>query len=245
MNIYGDRGNVLAVLKRCEWRGIDTEISKISIGQPLHNIYDLYFFGGGQDKEQRAVGEDLVSKKATTLHEAVSEGAALLAICGGYQLLGKFYKPRGEEAIPGAGIFNAQTIAGNRRMVGNCVVRLAEEFKREVQANYNYKKRRDISIIVGFENHSGKTYNNGESLGNALTGFGNNGEDASAGCIVQNAIGCYLHGSLLPKNPHIADFLIAKALKHHYKEPIDLDPLNDSIEWHAHDAAVKRAYLVQ
>lgn len=245
MNIYGDRGNIITVLNRLTWRGLEYTLTEVSIGQPLKNGYDLYFFGGGQDQEQEAVGTDLIGEKGELIHTAVEEGAALLAVCGGYQLLGEYYQPFTSERVPGTGLFSAYTKADKRRMIGNVVVHLSKDVYGKVHAAYPGVKR-VLSTLVGFENHSGKTVlTAGKPIGQVVVGNGNNGEDGEEGCMYKNAIGCYLHGSLLPKNPHLADFLIAQALWHRYKEHIPLELLDDTLEWQAHAYAVKRAHMLQ
>ena len=230
MNIYGDTGNIIALKKRAEWRGIEVEVKNISIGDRIPTLHvgtriDLYFFGGGQDQSQELVAKDL-QKKATVLKEEVERGVPLLAICGGYQLLGEYYQPSSGPKLPGIDIFPAYTIAGDNRMIGNIVI--------SSQDTNNF--------LVGFENHSGKTYlkEGATPLGTVKSGFGNNGEDHTEGCVYQNAIGCYMHGSLLPKNPELADWLLQKALEVKYRKEIKLKPLDDTLENEAHKAAIRR-----
>lgn len=226
MNIYGDRGNVLALAQRCRWRGIEAEVVTLGVGEPLEaGRYDLFFWGGGQDREQVAVAADISGPKGEVLRAEVEAGVPLLAVCGGYQLLGRFYRPHDGPELPGIGLFDAWTIAGNERFIGNIVVD-SDEFGE----------------VVGFENHSGRTYLDPEArpLGRVRVGRGNNGEDGTEGCRYRNAIGCYLHGALLPKNPAIADFLIAAALRRRYGE-VTLSPLDDAVEAAARAAAVQRA----
>lgn len=226
MNIYGDRGNVLALAQRCRWRGIEAEVVTLGVGEPLEaGRYDLFFWGGGQDREQVAVAADISGPKGEVLRAEVEAGVPLLAVCGGYQLLGRFYRPHDGPELPGIGLFDAWTVAGNERFIGNIVVD-SDEFGE----------------VVGFENHSGRTYlgPGARPLGRVRVGRGNNGEDGTEGCRYRNAIGCYLHGALLPKNPAIADFLIAAALRRRYGE-VTLSPLDDTIEAAARAAAVQRA----
>lgn len=226
MNIYGDRGNVLALAQRCRWRGIEAEVVTLGVDEPLEaGRYDLFFWGGGQDREQVAVAADISGPKGEVLRAEVEAGVPLLAVCGGYQLLGRFYRPHDGPELPGIGLFDAWTIAGNERFIGNIVVD-SDEFGE----------------VVGFENHSGRTYlgPGARPLGRVRVGRGNNGEDGTEGCRYRNAIGCYLHGALLPKNPAIADFLIAAALRRRYGE-VTLSPLDDTIEAAARAAAVQRA----
>lgn len=224
MNIYGDTGNITALKKRAEWRGIEVKVKQISIGDSLNSgEVDLYFFGGGQDQSQDQVAKDIESK-AKVIKEDIEKGVPLLSICGGYQLLGEYYAPFSGPKLRGIGIFDAYTEASNDRMIGNIVIE-TEEFGK----------------LVGFENHSGKTYlkEGAKPLGKIISGFGNNGSDKLEGCIYKNAIGCYMHGSLLPKNPELADWLLKKALELKYKEKIELKKLDDEFENNAHQTAIK------
>ena len=240
MNIYGDTGNIIALKKRAEWRGIDVRVKNISVGHKLYTSDvsskpDIYFFGGGQDQQQGLVAEDLVkSGKGKIIKQEVEQGVPLLAICGGYQLLGEYYLPhkgprqgRGSPSaakLPGVGLFPAYTVASDQRMIGNIVI--DSQFGK----------------LPGFENHSGKTYlrAGAKPLGKIIKGFGNNGEDKLEGCIYKNAIGCYMHGSLLPKNPHLADWLLQKALEVKFGKEIELKELDDSLEREAHFSTVQR-----
>ncbi|MBI2337832.1 glutamine amidotransferase [Candidatus Daviesbacteria bacterium] len=226
MNIYGDTGNITALKKRAEWRGIDVEVkiknqkSKIKKGE-----CDLYFFGGGQDQAQELVARDLVvSSKGKSIKSEIERGVPLLSVCGGYQLLGDYYKPHKGPKLIGVGLFPVYTEASYDRMIGNIVVESM------------------FGNLVGFENHSGKTYlkKGAIPLGMVTSGFGNNGKDRSEGCIYKNAIGCYMHGSLLPKNPKLADWLLKKALEVKYSKDVDLEPLDDSLELQTHNIAVKK-----
>ncbi len=226
MNIYGDIGNIIALKKRLEWRGIEVEVrvksqeSRVNKGE-----IDLYFFGGGQDQQQTLVASDLESSgKGRIIKEEVERGVPLLSICGGYQLLGEYYKPHNSQKLPGVGIFPVYTEASHDRMIGNIVI----------DSMFN--------TLVGFENHSGKTYlkKGAIPLGMVKTGFGNNGSDKSEGCIYKNAIGCYMHGSLLPKNPKLADWLLEKALKVKYGKEVKLAVLDDELENKAQQIAVSR-----
>ena len=229
MNIYGDHGNVLTLAMRCKWRGIDAEIEPLELGdriKPGH--YDIFFMGGGQDREQVLVARDLAESKGEDIKREIEDGAAALVICGGYQLFGNFYRPFEGAELPGISVFDAHTVAGNRRCIGNVVAKSALGGKS--------------GTVVGFENHSGKTYL-GEGcvpLGTVTVGYGNNGEDGTEGAIYHGAVGTYLHGSLLPKNPGLADFLIEKGLaRRGNRSP--LAHLDDSLEWRAHAEAIKRA----
>jgi CobQ-like glutamine amidotransferase family enzyme len=235
MNTYGDSGNILALVKRCQWRKISVEIKNISIGGKIPKEVNLIFFGGGQDREQILVAKDL-RKKAKDIKEFVEKNLPLLAVCGGYQLLGKFYKDQDGNVLPGIGLLNIETFAGNRRMIGNVVIksRISDLIP---QINSKFQIPENEIILVGFENHSGKTYlgEGMKPLGKVITGYGNNGEDGLEGCIYKNAIGTYLHGSLLPKNPQLCDLLIKKALKVE-----TLTQINDMIETQAHNYLVER-----
>jgi len=230
LNIYGDRGNILTVLKRCSWRGIETQVDEINEGDFIDpDIYDFYFMGGGQDKQQIVVSKELAGQK-TALSDARDAGAVFLAICGGYQLLGHYYKPNQGAELPGIGLLDAKTIAGDKRFIGNVTIKLNIENINPV-------------TLVGFENHSGLTHleNDTKPLGHILTGNGNNGKDKSEGAVYKNVFGTYLHGSLLPKNPHFTDYLITLALERKYGK-IKLNPLNDETELSAHKKGLNRKY---
>ncbi len=228
MNVYGDRGNVIVLRERCAARGIELEVEELGPGDRLDaNRYDLYFLGGAQDREQRLVARDLAAQKGPALLEAVEAGAVVLAVCGGYQLLGRFYRTAEGEELPGLGLFDAWTVhpgPAARRFIGNVAVGWEE------------------GTLVGFENHGGRTYlgTGARPLGRVLAGFGNNGEDGGEGAVYRNAFGTYLHGPLLPKNPHFADRLIALALARRYGQ-VPLAPLDDALAWAAHRRALRLA----
>ena len=228
LNIYGDRGNVLTLMYRCEKRGINLKVTPIELNEEVDSErFDIYFIGGGQDQQQILVSEDLISNKKNSLIKAIESSAVFLAICGGYQLLGKYYKAFDGSELKGIEALDLFTIAGKRRMIGNVLCKEIESKK----------------TIVGFENHSGKTYL-GESLipfAKIIRGSGNNGEDDFEGVRYKNIFGTYLHGSLLPKNPYLADKIIKLALdRKSYKGSfIDLD---DSLEELAHTKALKFQY---
>ncbi|MBI4553363.1 MAG: glutamine amidotransferase [Candidatus Latescibacteria bacterium] len=228
MSIYGDYGNLLALTNRCHWRGIDAQTALISVGDPLEpGQYDLFLFGGGQDRQQVLVADDLHRGRGKALIESAEAGAVILAICGGYQLLGHYYQPADGPRIPGIGLLDVWTVAGNRRMIGNVII----------ECDWL-----EPDTLVGFENHSGKTYlgKTGEPMGRRVVGCGNNGEDTFEGCRYKNVFGCYLHGPIMPRNPHFADLLIRLALRHRYGD-VPLAPLDDALEWEAHRAALARA----
>ena len=223
MNIYGDRGNILALEQRARWRGIGTTLIRSGLGAAMPDA-DLYFWGGGQDQEQVNVAHDLQGGKGDALKAAVADGAVLLAICGGYQLLGHEYRPHDADPLPGIGLFDLTTVAGPERFIGNVVI------------------DSPIGELVGFENHSGlTTLGPGvRPLGRVRSGRGNNGRDGTEGAMERNAIGCYLHGSLLPKNPVLADWLIERALARRHGA-VSLSPLDDAFENAAHTNALSRA----
>lgn len=242
MDTYGDKGNIITITKRCQWRGIYSKTTGISIDHPLPaDDFDLFFFGGGQDRAQEIVGRDLQSK-TKALKKSIDQGAVLLSICGGYQLLQNYFKTLDGVEIKGIGLFDAHTLGSTTRMIGNLLIDLTSEIAVEVKSGYQATGLLGYqdSKLIGFENHSGKTFMGKglKPLGKVIKGAGNNGEDGTEGAVYKNAFGCYLHGSLLPKNPHFADYLIEKALERRYGK-VKLRPLDDSIEWQAHKAAIK------
>jgi CobQ-like glutamine amidotransferase family enzyme len=225
MNIYGDRGNVLALLNRARGRGIDATCEVIGIGDALDvERYDIFFWGGGQDREQIAVAADLIGEKGAELRRAIETGTPTLAICGGYQLLGHGYKPFDGDLLPGIAALDIHSEAGPTRFIGNVVVDSVE-----------------FGELVGFENHSGLTFlgPSVQPLGKVRVGHGNNGRDGQEGARYRNAIGCYMHGALLPKNPQLTDWLLATALERKGAGP--LPPLDDSLESLAHRYVAQRA----
>lgn len=227
LNLYGDIGNIIALKKRCEWRKIEIEIKSITLAYTENfTDIDLLFLGGGSDREQKIVSDDLKNKKGRNLRTAIEDGLTVLAICGGYQLLGEYYQTLSGNKLEGLGILKAWTIAGNKRMIGNIVIDTNI-------ANKHFK-------IIGFENHSGKTFlEKIDPLGNVIIGNGNNGEDKTEGCIYKNVFGTYLHGPVLPKNPEFADILIETALKRRYGK-VELTLLDDSLEQQAKQSLMKR-----
>jgi lipid II isoglutaminyl synthase (glutamine-hydrolysing) len=229
MSVYGDRGNVLTLVRRAEWRGIAVDVHERSLGDTLDpDDVDLVFFGGGQDREQAVVSPDFLLQKGEAVRQAVEDGAALLSVCGGYQLLGRSYTTVDGQELPGAGLFDIRSVPGPRRHIGNVLI----------ETHLDDQPR----TLVGFENHSGRTFlgRGVRPLGRALVGAGNNGEDGTEGAVYKNAVGCYLHGSLLPKNPWLADRLLAAALSHRLQEYVTLDPLDDQLEEQAHRAVEAR-----
>jgi CobQ-like glutamine amidotransferase family enzyme len=226
MNIYGDRGNVITLTQRCRWRGYGVRVTCVSLGGGLDpGEHDLFFIGGGQDREQILVCEDLSREKGESLRQAIEDGAALLSICGGYQLLGNHFLTYTGEDLPGISLFDVKTVGGETRFIGNVAV--SSELKGVE------------GTLVGFENHSGRTHLGPgcRPLGKVIRGYGNNGEDGYEGCVYRNALGTYLHGSLLPKNPSLADWLILQALRRRYDLEA-LAQLDDSLEIAAHRAAM-------
>jgi CobQ-like glutamine amidotransferase family enzyme len=203
MNIYGDRGNILTLMKRAEWRGIPVSVEAIGRGPaPDLSGIDLIFWGGGQDRDQELVFKDAAEHKVDAIRRAIDGGAVVLAVCGGYQLLGDYYVTADGKQLPGLGLVDLHTVPGSRRNIGNIVI----------ETN---GLGLEPATLVGFENHSGKTYLGSglQPLGRVLRGAGNNGEDGYEGVVRGNVFGTYLHGSLLPKNPHFADLLIERALQ--------------------------------
>lgn len=243
MNLYGDQGNVLAFRKRCEWRGIGFDVVPVRVGDKVdYSLADIVFMGGGQDRAQRAVADDL-TRHGRAIRERVEEGMVVLAICGGFQLFGHYFRTKDGVKIPGIGVFDALTIAGDKRFVGNAVVDVtfsSLEWATEYRCDPSAKEG---AMLVGFENHSGLTYLEGRTkpLGAVMTGWGNTGDGQHEGGCYKNAFGTYLHGSLLPKNPWFCDHLIHVALANRYDEPVVLERLDDSLETRAHQAAIERA----
>ena len=228
MNIYGDRGNILTLIKRAEWRDFDARVVDLGRGSVDHmDQVDVFFFGGGQDREQALVYEDLLEHKRDPLERAVAEGAQVLAVCGGYQLLGHYYQTAEGDRFPGIGMIDVRTEAGRKRFIGDVVVETAIA---------------DLAprTLVGFENHSGRTFLGAKArpLGKVLLGHGNNGSDGGEGCLQGGVVGTYLHGSQLPKNPHLADYLIRASLRRRGVD--DLSPLDDAAELAAHERILLR-----
>jgi len=227
LNIYADRGNIAVFRARARARGHELDVRAISIGDgvPVGEV-DLLYVGGGQDREQALVALDLATK-ADALREAVGGGAAFLAVCGGYQLLGRFYRDRAGVELPGIGLLPLHTIAGERRMIG------------DVLLSCDWAGR----TLAGFENHAGRTYldDGAEPLGRVLAGFGNDGKSGYEGCRTGRVYGTYLHGPLLPRNGWFADRVLADALAHATGEEVELEPLADKLEAEAHAVAAERA----
>ena len=229
MNIYGDRGNIIALSRRAAWAGLEVAVRRVELGErPDFRTFDILFLGGGQDREQARVARDLAEVKGPSLREAVEDGLALLAVCGGYQLLGRSFITASGAVLPGIELFDASTEAGRTRCIGDVIV------------------RSDVAgaprTLVGFENHSGKTYLPARAapLGRVLFGHGNNGQDGSEGAVYRHACGTYLHGSLLPKNPWLTDLLIRRAVERRYGPAAALPHVDDEVEMRAHEAVIAR-----
>ena len=226
MNIYGDRGNVIALRYRCEFRGIGFSLTEVNIGDSFDPAaFDLVLIGGGQDREQRRIADDL-ARRGEVIRMAIEDGLPALVVCGGFQLFGRRYVDQAGEIIPGIGVFDLETrhpgpVAD--RCIGDVVIETAE------------------GEVVGFENHGGRTYlAPGQApFGRVRYGAGNNNGDRTEGARYKNAIGTYLHGSLLPKNPALADALIVAGLRRRYGPGVGLEPLEDTAETGAHANAVR------
>ncbi len=264
LNLYGDRGNIMTLQRRCALRGIEMRVVGLGMGDALApDEYDMLFIGGGQDKEQAPVAQDLYEMKGIGLWAAIEDNMPVLAVCGGYQLLSHYYRPAEGPDMRGLGVFDAWTIhkgAHVPRCIGDVAIRW------------------NGMTLVGFENHGGRTYlGSAQPLGTVLKGYGNNAEDGTEGAIYRNTYGTYLHGSLLPKNPHFADHLLTLALQRKYgdqllvaEEPADyagytgtttngstpatimvkevrttrlLKAVDDTLEWEAHAAILEQLEL--
>ncbi|MPZ48229.1 MAG: glutamine amidotransferase [Dehalococcoidia bacterium] len=226
MNVYGDRGNILCLTRRCRLRGIELEVTELEVGDALAaDGFDLLFMGGAQDREQRLVGDDLSKLKGEALREAVETGVVFLSVCGGYQLAGKSYRGADGEELAGAGVFDLHTVhpgAKAKRLIGNLVARW------------------EGGTLAGFENHGGRTYLGPgcEPLAKVVRGHGNDGQSGFEGARYKNAFGCYLHGPVLPKNPSLADRLVSLALERRFGDGT-LPALEDGLEQRAHEAALR------
>ncbi|MBT9282684.1 MAG: glutamine amidotransferase [Hydrogenibacillus schlegelii] len=227
LEVYSDRGNVTVLQKRAEWRGIDVQVDRIGIGDDVNLAeYDLLFAGGGEDREQMRAAEDLLRKRDALL-KAVASGSVVLAICGSYQLLGRYFETVNGHRIEGVGLLDLYTIGGRRRLTGNVVGKLTI---------FDFE-----CTVVGYENHSGRTYlgSGAAPLATVVSGHGNNGEDGWEGVAQGTVFGTYLHGPVLAKNPLLADHLLRLALKRRTDRP-HLPPLDDEWEWTAHERLVRR-----
>jgi hypothetical protein len=231
LNIYADRGNIAVLTRRASQRGLELDVTAIGPGEAVDPAaHDLLYVGGGQDREQALIAPDIAAR-GPELREAVAGGVAVLAVCGGYQLLGRFYRDRYGAELPGAGVLPLHTVAGERRMIGDVLLECELEPGRR-------------ETVAGFENHAGRTIldDGAEPLGRVVAGFGNDGRSGFEGCRLERAIGTYLHGPLLPRNPWLADWLLAQAVAHATGgDPPAFEPLDDSLEATAHAVSAARA----
>lgn len=231
LNLYGDNGNILCLRKRLAWRGIDSSVTRVPIGVSVDfTKYDIFFIGGGQDFEQEVLLEDLGRGKGAEIKSAVADGKTFLAICGGYQMLGRSYTTWDGVQCDFIGAIDYHTLGAETRMIGNFAFRCGEASGG--------------SVVVGFENHSGRTWLGGgvAPLGQVLSGSGNNGEDGTEGVRYRNVFGTYSHGPVLPKNPEFADAILRAAIAQ--KDPsFVLEPLEDTLEREAHAYMTKRLGL--
>jgi lipid II isoglutaminyl synthase (glutamine-hydrolysing) len=245
MNIYADRGNLLVLEHRCAWRGIDFQLTGSGIGEPLDaDGYDLLYIGGGQDRDQRLCAEDLLRLKRASLHAAATRNAIVLGVCGGYQLLGHAYTI-GEEEIEGVGLLDVRTVRDpGPRLIGNVAIEVSldgtRNDARDSGSGPSPGPRSGPRVLAGFENHGGRTHLGADAdpLGRVIKGYGNDGRSGYEGSRQGNTIGTYLHGPLLPKNTWFADWLIATALG---IDPDELQPLDDTLEYQAHQSARRAA----
>lgn len=230
MNIYADRGNIAVLRQRLAWRGLALEVTESGRGEPVvPGAHDLYYLGGGQDRDQASVADDMVRTKGPALASAVHDGAALLAVCGGYQLAGRGYVGVDGTRMPGIGLLDAETVAGADRLIGDVLLDACLDG--------------DTQQVAGFENHAGRTHLGPGAVpfGRVLAGHGNDGTGTTEGVTYLRAIGTYLHGPLLPRNPWVADHLLQWALAHRTGAQVRLDPLDDALEDAARAVAAGRA----
>jgi CobQ-like glutamine amidotransferase family enzyme len=230
LNIYADRGNIAVLSARAAWRGYQLEVRPLGADAEIRpGGHDLFYVGGGQDREQALIAPELAAL-GPALHAAFEAGAAFLAVCGGYQLLGRFYRDQSGTELPGIGLLPLHTVAGSRRMIGDVLL--------ECELEPGSKQ-----TLVGFENHAGRTILDeaAEPLGRVVAGFGNDGESGYEGCRTGRAIGTYLHGPLLPRNPWLADWLLAQAIAHRSGAVPSFEQLPDELERQAHEVSTRRA----
>ncbi len=226
LNLYGDRGNILCMEKRLKWRNIDVVTTGVSIGEPLHaSEYDLFFIGGGQDFEQETLLSDLAGKKTEEIKSAIEDEKPFLAICGGFQMLGNYYETWDGHKCDFTGAVNFYTVGSKERMIGDYIFECSDP----------------STTVVGFENHSGKTYlgSGVRPLGTVISGYGNNGEDETEGARYKNVFATYSHGCLLPKNPILCDYILDTALRRKYGGS-ELEYLDDRLEIAAHEYMASR-----
>ena len=229
LNIYADRGNVAVLRRRAEWRDIELVVDPVERGQPLPARTNLVYIGGGQDRDQLLIADDIAARQSE-LTTFVAGGGALLAVCGGYQLLGRSYRDTAGQELPGAGVFPLSTVAGSTRLIGDVLLECT--FTGDV-----------LRTVAGFENHAGRTHLDpgAETFGRVVHGFGNDGTTGAEGCRLKGAIGTYLHGPLLPRNPWLADWLLEQALEHRSGSQHPLPVLDDELELAAHTVSRARA----
>lgn len=256
MCIYGDRGNVIVLQKRCAWRGIDVAVKQIGLDSTEKDLHscDLLMMGGAQDSQQTIVAKDLQTKKKT-LSEMIESGIPGLYICGGFQFLGKYYKEADGTTIEQLGILDMYTEnPGGKRLIGNIAIEVNSAISNGVKNLTQHQRdshvtnalQSDKVIFVGFENHGGRTILRGDivPLGKVIKGYGSNAEDGTEGAIYKNTIGTYFHGPILPKNPELADWLIEKALKVKYKKNIELASLDDSLSQKAREIVLSKLNII-
>lgn len=228
LNLYGDRGNLLTLQRRCEWRGIDCVIESVSLGQALDiSQYDLFFMGGGQDYEQNILHRDLLEHKGPAIRQAAETGQVFLCICGGFQLMGHYFEEQDGHRIEGLGIIDLYTVGRSDRLIGDTLYYSDFLMQQGLEAQ-----------LAGFENHSGRTFlgPSVQPLATVVKGGGNNGQDLTEGAIYNNVYCTYSHGSFLPKNPAMADYLIKTALERRYSAPVELSQLPHQLEDNARNA---------
>ncbi|WP_420637883.1 type 1 glutamine amidotransferase [Candidatus Poriferisocius sp.] len=227
MNIYADRGNIAVLRRRLEWRELSMTVVEVGPADPIPDDCHLYYLGGGQDRDQAMVADDL-ARKADPLRRAAAQGAVVLGVCGGYQLLGHGYTSTDGRRLAGIGLLDADTTAGDSRLIGDVVMEATLDGRTDT--------------VVGYENHAGRTHLGAgcTPLGRVRRGHGNNGSDGGEGAVAGRVLGTYLHGPLLPKNPGLADTLLAWALAY-AGSPVELTPLDDHLERAAHAVAATRA----
>lgn len=239
MNIYGDIGNIIALKRRAEWRDIEIKVLNINENYKLEpSLIDIYFIGGGQDQDQIDVYKDLVQNKKRVLQSDINDGAVVLAICGGYQLLGEYFLMGDGRRAEGLRIIPVDTVAPSTKVAQRCIGNIITKLQLDTDIAKQGKP-----TLVGFENHSGRTRFKSEKLkplGEVLTGIGDNEDAKHEGVRFLNVFGTYMHGSFLPKNPHVADIILKLALERKYKKEVKLKELDDKIEWFAHDMIINK-----
>ena len=228
LNLYGDRGNIITLSKRCSWRGIGASVVSKGIGEDFdHREHDIVFLGGGQDLEQNIIRDDLMNIKGSQIREAVDEGVVFLTVCGGYQMMGEYYIDHEGKKMECLAAIPVRTETGDDRLIGNIVCE-SDEF--------------EIPVLAGFENHLGRTFlgEGARPLARVIKGYGNNGKDGTEGARYKNVFCTYMHGSFLPKNPKAADRMIQIALERKYGRNITLDPLDDRFETMAREKVISQ-----